>query len=222
MTSVPGSPYHEALDTTANSVDSVPLPIDDGEVSSMQSKSVAQDLPPVLEQSAETDVGHNGVAPADLNPFLQGLEDDEVKFISEIEHIKGFPTSESLLSFRNKAELELAASESAEQPESEGNTDVPITKGTLENLILKKMEAAMSHKSHDNSAGHTLGIALLNGEENVGQFSVSGEMVVDNGVARIFQNFMERSICNSLIGKPSIFFLFFPGISLCLCWQFSG
>jgi hypothetical protein len=37
-------------------------------------------------------------------------------------------------------------------------------------------------------------------------FSVSGEMVVDNGVARIFQNFMERSIFNSLVGKPSIFF----------------
>ena len=170
LTSVPGSPYHEGLDTTANSVDSVPLPIDHGEVSSMQSKSVGLDLPPVSEQSAETVVGHNGVAPADLNPFLQGLEDDEVKFISEIEHIQGFPTSESLLSFRNKAELELAVSESAEQPESEGNTDVTITKGTLENLILKKMEAAMSHKSHDNSAGHTLGIALLNGEENVGQF----------------------------------------------------
>ena len=170
LTSVPGSPYHEGLDATANSVDSVPLPIDHGEVSSMQSKPVALDLPPVSEQGVETDVGHNGVAPADLNPFLQGLEDDEVKFISEIEHIQGFPTSESLLSFRNKAELELAASESAEQPESEGNTDVTITKGTLENLILKKMEAAMSHKSHDNSAGHTLGIALLNGEENVGQF----------------------------------------------------
>ena len=50
-------------------------------------------------------------------------------------------------------------------------------------------------------------------------FSVSGEMVVDNGVARIFQNFMERSIFNSPVGKPSIFF--FPGISLYLCWHFS-
>lgn len=91
------------------------------------------------------------------NPFLAGLEDHDVKSISEL---AGFPTSESLVSFRGRAEEELAASKAHSEPATPTET--------LEHLILKQMQTAMMGSS---DAGIATGPDLLQeGEENVGQF----------------------------------------------------
>jgi len=112
--------------------------------------------------------GNNATPVAGFNPFLQGLDDDEVKFISELEHVAGFPTSESLLSFRDRAEIELAASLAAERVQSGELVEPATPTETLENLILKQMQTAMMGSSE---AGIATGPSLLQeGEENVGQF----------------------------------------------------
>lgn len=112
--------------------------------------------------------GDNATPVAEFNPFLQGLEDDEVKFISELEHVAGFPTSESLLSFRDRAELELAANMAAERVQAGEVVEPTSSTETLEHLILKQMQTAMMGSSE---AGIATGPSLLQeGEENVGQF----------------------------------------------------
>lgn len=108
------------------------------------------------ENNLESDA--RGAPSADYNnPFLEGLEDNDVKYISEL---AGFPTSESLLSFRGRAEEELAASKAQSEPATPTET--------LEHLILKQMQTAMMGTS---DAGIATGPSLLQeGEENVGQF----------------------------------------------------
>ncbi|XP_024382229.1 uncharacterized protein [Physcomitrium patens] len=170
-TSAPCSPSKEEI-SSATSLE-VPFPLDllkVGEGIDVYSASSGPDLSTVRENDQEgEDTGLNtDVAPsADFNPFLQGLGDEEVQYISELEHVAGFPTSESLFSLRDKAELELAASQETERLQS-GETADQMQTETLEHLILKQMQTAMLGSSE---AGIATGPSLLQeGEENVGQF----------------------------------------------------
>ncbi|KAG0621376.1 hypothetical protein M758_3G014900 [Ceratodon purpureus] len=184
--SIPGSPSREESSSKSNS-EVPPLGLlKVGEGLSANLAPAGTDLLPVRENDQEYEVsgsnaegGHgsdaaglNGDNPAllaEYNPFLQGLEDEEVKVISELEHVAGFPAIESLLSFRDKAEIELAASMAAERVQS-GETVASVTQTeTLEHLILKQMQTSMHHGS--SQAGIATGPSLLlEGEENVGQF----------------------------------------------------
>lgn len=185
--STPGSPSREESSSKSNNSEVPPLGLSKvGEGLSVHPVSAGTDLVTVRENGQEDEVpglngendhggdtaGLNGDNPAPFaehNPFLQGLEDEEVKIISELEHVAGFPAIESLLSFRDKAEIELAASMAAERVQS-GETVEPATQTeTLEHLILKQMQTSMHHGSSE--AGIATGPSLLQeGEENVGQF----------------------------------------------------
>lgn len=186
--SIPSSPSRE--ESSSKSDSEVPSPLSPSKVgdgSNVHSASAVADLLTVRENDQEGEVsglngesnpgveasslnGDNSTPSVEVNPFLQGLEDEEVKFISELEHVAGFPPMESLLSFRDKAEIELAASMAAERVQS-GETVEPATQTeTLEHLILKQMQTSM-HPHGSSEAGIATGPSLLQeGEENVGQF----------------------------------------------------
>lgn len=181
-----GSPSREESSNTSNlDVPSSGAPMKVGEGLSVHPGSAATDLLTVREDDQEGEVtglngenhhedgasglnGGDGTPVAEFNPFLQGLEEEEVKFISELEHVSGFPTSESLLSFRDRAEIELAASMAADRVQSGEMVEPTAQTETLEHLILKQMQTAMMGSSE---AGIATGPSLLQeGEENVGQF----------------------------------------------------
>jgi hypothetical protein len=174
--STPGSPSRVELSSKSNSEAPPPL----GEGLSVHPASAVRENDQEGEVSGldgENDrggdaAGLNGDNPtslAEVNPFLQGLEDEEVKFISGLEHVAGFPAIESLLSFRDKAEVELAASMVAERVQSGEAVEPAMQAETLEHLILKQMQTSMHHGS--SQAGIATGPSLLQeGEENVGQF----------------------------------------------------
>ncbi len=111
--------------------------------------------------------GHSVVV--DYNPFLTGLQEEQMKRILELEHVQGVASSESLPCLTEKAENE-ATMEAANRSEAEENTE-PAGIETAEGLLLKAMEAAMPHDPKDGSSGLPSGLALLQkGEENIGQF----------------------------------------------------
>lgn len=184
--STPDSPSREESSITSDSDFPPPLGLlKVGEGLSLHTASSGTDLLTVRENDQEGEVigsngenyhkggtsglnGDNATPVAEINPFLRGLEIEEVKFISELEHVAEFPTSESLLSFRDRAEIELAASMAAERVQSGEMVEPGTPTETLETLILKQMQKAMMGSSE---AGIATGPSLLQeGEENVGQF----------------------------------------------------
>jgi hypothetical protein len=111
--------------------------------------------------------GHSVVV--NYNPFLTGLQEEQMKRILELEHVQGVASSESLPHLTEKAENE-ATIEAANRSEAEENTE-PAGIETAEGLLLKAMEAAMPHDPKHGSSGLPSGLALLQkGEENIGQF----------------------------------------------------
>jgi hypothetical protein len=111
--------------------------------------------------------GHSVVV--NYNPFLTGLQEEQMKRILELEHVQGVASSESLPCLTEKAENE-DTMEAANRSVAEENTE-PAGIETAEGLLLKAMEAAMPHDPKDGSSGLPSGLALLQkGEENIGQF----------------------------------------------------
>jgi len=111
--------------------------------------------------------GHSVVV--NYNPFLTGLQEEQMKRILELEHVQGVASSESLPCLTEKAENEDTI-EAANRSVAEENTE-PAGIETAEGLLLKAMEAAMPHDPKDGSSGLPSGLALLQkGEENIGQF----------------------------------------------------
>jgi hypothetical protein len=99
--------------------------------------------------------GHSVVV--NYNPFLTGLQEEQMKQILELEHVQGVASSESLPRFTEKAENE-ATMEAANRSEAEENTE-PAGIETTEGLLLKAMEAAMPHDPKDGSSGPPSGLA---------------------------------------------------------------
>lgn len=168
--SAPGSPSNQESIITANPL--LPSLPSSQEISSMHPHPGLSELEPPArsEVSSEFDgpVPRGNGVPVEYNPFLTGLEDEQVRCISELEQVQGFPMSDSLSSLREKAELEGAAQKAAERSES-GEEELGGPVETSETLILKAMQSSMP--SDGSWVGLPSGIALLQeGEENVGQF----------------------------------------------------